>query len=82
MAETCQGLVRGASLMEVSSPALKKDFYLMCRGSEHVTPQAFLGSLKSLDYASCIFRSSKMEPAWGKPPWNSIIQSSGGIRTL
>ena len=77
-----QGLVRGASFMEVGSPVGKKPFYLQCRRSEHVTPQAFLGESEEFGLCKLHFRSSKMEPAWGKPSWNSILQSRGGMRTL
>ena len=55
-----QGLDRGASFMEVGSPVGKKLFYLQCRRSEHVTPQAFLAESDEFGLSKLHFRSSKV----------------------
>ena len=46
MAKTNQGLVRGASRMEVGLPVAVKHLHLKCRISEHVMPQALLRELR------------------------------------
>ena len=68
--------------MEVGFPSLEEALLPKRRSSEHVTPQAFLGESEEFGVRKLHFRSSKMEPAWGKPSWDSILQSRGGMRIL
>ena len=55
MAKTYQGLVRGASGMEVGFPVAMKHLHLKCRISEHVTPQALLREFKECGLCKSYF---------------------------
>ena len=76
MAETYQGLFRGASWLKVRVPFGKMHVYVKCRIREHVKPQASVPEFAILGYASYIFPNSKRKPAGGTHllEFNSSIQ--------